>query len=96
MDGSSFSPAKSKGTMEPIATVSPRPPEHRPDSSTRAQAQVELGTMVEEYDDDSEDEFFDAIESNNLPRLVIPRSLSTLMSPACLPPYISDEPYSGM
>ena len=94
MDGFSFSPAKSKGTMEFIATVSPPPPERRPDS--RTQAQVELETTVEEYDDDSEDEFFDAIESNNLPGLVIPRSLSTLTSPACLPPYLSEEPYSGM
>lgn len=77
-------PAK---TMEPVATTLQQQP-----------ARVGLGTMVEEEEeyDDSEDEFFDAIESNNLPGLVIPRPLSTLSSPARLPSYISEEPYSGM
>jgi len=78
-------------TMEPIATLSRQQP--GPESPAR----VGLSTMVEEGEeyDDSEDEFFDAIESNNLPGLVIPRPLSMLSSPARLPSYISEEPYSG-
>jgi hypothetical protein len=50
----------------------------------------------EEEAEDSEDEFFDAIESNNIPNLIIPGPLSAPhTSPAYLPPYISTEPYHG-
>jgi len=61
-------------------------------------ARIGLGTMGEEGEeyDDSEDEFFDAIESNNLPGLVIPPPLNALSSPVRLPSSsISEEPYSG-
>ena len=91
---------KREGTTDTIATVSQ--PEPKPYSQIRSQTQVRFGAveqMIEEEEeyDDSEDEFFDAIESNNLPGLVIPPPLSKpLSSPARLPPYISEEPYSGM
>ena len=91
---------KREGTTDTIATVSQ--PEPKPYSQIRSQTQVRFGAveqMIEEEEeyDDSEDEFFDAIESNNLPGLVIPPPLSKpLSSPTRLPPYISEEPYSGM
>ncbi|KAF9442720.1 hypothetical protein P691DRAFT_846150 [Macrolepiota fuliginosa MF-IS2] len=45
---------------------------------------------------DSEDEFFDAIDANNIPNLVVPDQLShPLTSSGHLPPYVSVEPYVG-
>jgi hypothetical protein len=70
--------------------------------STKRQSTIKAARIVppprtnSEYSDDSEDEFFDAIDSNNLPNLIIPPPLSSpLQSPAHLPPYISTLPYSS-
>lgn len=58
--------------------------------------------LADEYDseDEDEDEFFDAIDSNNIPNLIVPPSLgisSTIppISPAYLPPFVSIAPYKG-
>ncbi|KAF5346477.1 hypothetical protein D9756_010097 [Leucocoprinus leucothites] len=62
-------------------------------------ASKQVAEEEEEEDgyDDSEDEFFDAIESNNLPGLIIPAQFSgkPMMSPADLPPYVSTLAYQG-
>ncbi|EKM77467.1 hypothetical protein AGABI1DRAFT_76921 [Agaricus bisporus var. burnettii JB137-S8] len=49
-------------------------------------------------EEDEEDEFFDAIDSNNLPHLVVPPSLAIQpppLSPASIPSFIDMGPYKG-
>ncbi|KXN88372.1 hypothetical protein AN958_07415 [Leucoagaricus sp. SymC.cos] len=70
------------------------------------QSQSAIKTQPEDEEDaeydsqnDSEDEFFDAIEQNTIPNLIIPTSLnissSHPTSPAYLPPFINTLPYTG-
>ncbi|EPQ61347.1 hypothetical protein GLOTRDRAFT_69725 [Gloeophyllum trabeum ATCC 11539] len=53
------------------------------------------GVPESEVDTDEEDEFFDAIESNALPNLVVSQSLTQGHPPTPLPSYFNTDQYAG-
>ncbi|KAK7052593.1 Oxysterol-binding protein [Favolaschia claudopus] len=72
------------------------PPGTATSASFGSRSYMSYGDTESMIDTDEEDEFFDAIEANNLPNLVVPDGLkSPTHSELALPEVVNVEPYAG-
>lgn len=75
----------SLGTARPKSLIVAKPPKTEQDGGNEDEG--------EDVDTDEEDEFFDAIDSNSLPNLVVNQALTS--HAGSLPPEVSTEQYAG-
>jgi oxysterol-binding protein 1 len=83
---------KAAGLGSPLGVETPTPQTHQKHLVTPP---VQSPMEDEDMDTDDEDEFFDAIESNNLPNLLVPDSLKKPVHPETLLPEYDSGPYMG-